>query len=383
MLQSRGGGDYKLYEDLLRDDQVKTCLAQRKLALVSKEWKVEPATSGRRDKKAADALKAVLDRLAWDEMSQKMLAGIFYGHSVAEILWGTDGAETTIEAIKVRKQRRFGFSPQGELKLITSANAMGEVMPDRKFWTFATGADDDDEPYGLGLAHWLYWPVFFKRNGIKFWLTFLEKFAAPTVVGKYPSTATPGEKDALLQAAAAVQRDAAIRIPESMQIELIEAARSGTVDYVALCDRMDNAIAKVILGHTASTQSTPGKWGAEHLAQDVREDIIKADADLICGSFNLQVARWFTEYNDPQANPPRVWRDCEAQEDLKARADRDKVIFDMGFKPTAKYITDTYSGEWEEKTAPPPNVGAQPNGAPAEGQPAPASPQHHLPPLLR
>jgi hypothetical protein len=52
-------------------------------------------------------------------------------------------------------------------------------MPERKFWTFSAGAATDDEPYGLGLGHFLYWPVFFKRNDIKFWLIFLEKFAAP------------------------------------------------------------------------------------------------------------------------------------------------------------------------------------------------------------
>lgn len=42
----------------------------------------------------------------------------------------------------------------------------------------------------MGLAHYLYWPTFFKRNGIKFWLIFLEKFGMPTAAAKLP----PGQK---------------------------------------------------------------------------------------------------------------------------------------------------------------------------------------------
>ncbi|WP_040578260.1 phage portal protein family protein [Methylomicrobium album] len=44
-----------------------------------------------------------------------------------------------------------------------------------------------------------------------------------------------------------------------------------------------------------------------------------------------------------------MWREVEEPEDLKARADRDKVIFDMGYKPTLQYVKDTYGGEFEAK----------------------------------
>jgi hypothetical protein len=47
---------------------------------------------------------------------------------------------------------------------------------------------------------------------------------------------------------------------------------------------------------------------------------------MICSSFNLTVVKWLTDWNFPGAKPLRVWREVEAPEDLKARADRDKVI---------------------------------------------------------
>lgn len=346
VLHLKGGGDIRLYDEVLRDDQVSSCVQQRKLALIARESQVEAADGSRRARKAADHLEEVLQRIGWDERTKKMLAGVFYGYAVAEIIWATDGAMITIEAIKVRNRRRFGWAPDGSLRLLTSSAPQGEPVPDAKFWAFATGADDDDEPYGLGLAHWLYWPVFFKRSGVKFWLVFLEKFGQPTAVGKYPPNSSQSEKDDLLEALLAIQKDTGIRIPEGMQIELLEAARSGTADYTALYDRMNQAISKVTIGHTGSTDSTPGRLGGEDMADQVREDIIKADCDLVCESFNCTVARWLTHFNDPQAPPPRVWRRIEDQPDLKSQAERDKTIFDMGFRPVLKYIGETYGGEW-------------------------------------
>lgn len=348
------GGNYAVYEEIARDDQVKTCRQQRELALIAKEWGVEPGDSSRKARKAADRLESVLKSLEWDQKTQKMLSAVLYGYAVGEIMWATDGSEISIEDIKVRNRSRFGFLPNGELRLRTKTNISdGEALPPGKFWAFSCGADHDDEPYGLGLGHYLYWPVFFKKNGIKFWLQFLEKFGQPTAVGKYPAGAGDPEKDRLLQALASIQSSTAIRIPEGMAIELLEATRSGTADYTALYDRMNAAISKVYLGHTGSTDSTPGKLGGEDNAGEVREDLIKADADLICGSFNRTVAKWLTYYNDgPDVAPPSVWRKTEPPEDLKSAADKDKVLFDMGFRPTLKYVTDKYGDGYEEKPAP-------------------------------
>ncbi|WP_449423647.1 phage portal protein family protein, partial [Rhodanobacter lindaniclasticus] len=56
--------------------------------------------------------------------------------------------------------------------------------------------------------------MLFKRNGLKFWLIFLEKFGMPTGVGKYDATATDGEKAKLLQAVRAIQTDSGMIIPK-------------------------------------------------------------------------------------------------------------------------------------------------------------------------
>jgi phage gp29-like protein len=176
----------------------------------------------------------------------------------------------------------------------------------------------------------------------------------PTGVGKYPPGSLAAEKEKLLNALAAIQSDSGVIIPDGMTIELLEAARSGSADYTALYDRMDAAISKLILGHASTTDATAGKLGGDNMASEVRSDITAADADLICSSFNRSVVKWLCEWNFPGAALPKVWREVEEPEDLKSRADRDKVIYDMGYKPTLKYITETYDGEFEAITPPGP-----------------------------
>ena len=40
VIRQQGSGNAIIYEELARDDQVKTCRQQRELALISKEWGV-------------------------------------------------------------------------------------------------------------------------------------------------------------------------------------------------------------------------------------------------------------------------------------------------------------------------------------------------------
>lgn len=360
------GDDYRVYENLLSEPQVQAVLQQRRLAITQCEWRVDPASEARVDKKAADFLKTQLERIGWDRVTGLMHYGVFYGYAVSEVIYGRDGSQVTLDAIRVRNRRRFRFDDEQGLRLLTYANMIpGEPCESPYFWHYATGADNDDDPYGLGLAHWLYWPVLFKRNGLKFWLTFLEKFGQPTAVGTYDVNATPTERSTLLASTLAVQTDSGIILPKGMELQLLEAARSGTADYSALQNAMDETIAKTVIGQSMTSESRGGQYKSE-MQHDVRQDLVKADADLICESFNLTVARWLTAWNFPSAQPPRVYRVVDEPEDLKTRADRDAVVASMGFKPSLQYINDTYGDDWTEG-APPVNNGTLPLPDPGKG----------------
>lgn len=369
VLAMRGGG-LEIYEDVLRDPQVFSCFQQRRLAVTSKEWDVEAGAEDKQSQMAAEFLREQLSDVGFDNAMGKMLHGLFYGYAVAECMWGKDGRHFTLDTIKVRKARRFRYDDEGGLRLLTQIDAVeGELMEPRKFWTFNAGADNDDEPYGLGLGHWCYWPVWFKKNGLKFWAMYLDKFGMPTGVGKYPAGTTAEDQRKLLNAVAAIQSDSGIIIPDGMMIDLLEATRAGTSDNKSFHDTMDAAIAKVILSQTMTTDNGSSRSQGE-VHEDVKEEVIKADADLICSSFNNQVALWLTEWNFPNAVPPRVWRDIEPPEDLDARAERDTKIYNLGYEPTEDYIKETYGEGFVKKqpVEPPAVLPGLPGGPPLKGK---------------
>ncbi len=369
VLLGRGGGDLKVYEELLRDDQVAACFQQRRLAVISAEWDVEPGGDRPIDEEAAQSLKENLAAINWDAATDKML----YGYAVAELLYATQGRRVVISQITGRNRRRFRFSGDGSLRLLTAEQPLGMVMKPQKFWTFCCGADNDDEPYGLGLGHWVYWPVRFKRGGTKFWMTFLDKYGMPTALGKYGPNAGDAGQDKLLKAASAMRTAAALVIPNDMALELMQAARAAGADYNAACEYMDRAVAKVILGQTASTEGTPGKLGNEQLQSDVRRDLIKADADVCNESFNGGPAQWLTEWNFPGAAMPRVYRKLEPPEDLASKAEQYSKTGTLGYRPTIETVQEIFGGKWEafQKTAAP---AIPADNAPALSEPQPGSP---------
>lgn len=372
VLQSHGGIDnLRIYRELLRDDEVAASWLQRRLALTSCETVVEPGADDALSKAAAEALQADLDALNWDNVTDKMLYTVFYGWGVAECIWRPDEGRIAFGRIPVRDRARFRFDHERRLYLLRQGRF--ELMPDRKFWVMRTGWDHDDEPYGLGLAHSLYWPVFFKRNDIKFWLMFLEKFGMPTAVAKLPPGKISDQKE--VEKAKAMLRqiatDAGVVVPENVVVELLEAARSGSADYGAMHEAMNKAIRKIILGQTATVEGTAGRLGSDTTQADVKQSIVEADSDLLCGSFNEGPAKWWAEMNFPGAVPPRVYRRTEPPEDLNQRAERDSKLYAMGFEPSEEYMLETYGEGWDKKPPAPMPAALVPGSRPPGGQSQP------------
>lgn len=344
----RGLTGYDLYRDLLTDWEVMSKLQQRRLALVSAETEVIAGGDKRLDKKAAKFIEDLLEHIGWDRITGDMHYGIFYGFAVAECLWATDGAYIVPEAIKVRDRRRFAFDGANRLRLLTQQNPLdGELLPDRKFWVFHTGSDHDDNPYGIGLAHWLYWPVTFKRGGVKFWLIAAEKFGSPTAAATFPLNTSEEAQEKLLSTLQKVRTDSAVIFPQGTEAQLLEAKRASGVDYETLCSAMDQAINKIILSQMAPADSKASKLNVSAAEPPAWQRLIKADADLICESFNRSVVQWLIDWNFPGAAYPKVWRRTEPPADLGLRSEIERRIFDIGYRPTLQQIEDEYDGEWE------------------------------------
>lgn len=371
--------DLSLFDSLLDDDVTFSTFQQRRLDVISKDWIVEEGADDAQSKAAADHLREQLKALPWDEVCDKMLHSRWYGYGVCEVQWmiGDDG-KLKIGGLYVPNRAWFGFNNGGELLLKTPDQPEGEVVPDRKFWLVRSGASHDGLHYGVGLAHWAYWPIYFKKNAIKFWALFLEKFGMPTLVGKFPVgwEADEGKISKLLSALTAVGTDAAVAIPMDAEVAPMEASRSGSgaSSYLEMVESMNEALTRIVLTQTMTSTAGPAGLGSGQA--DVQEGkglaVAQSDSDLLHESFNNSVAKWLTEWNFPGATVPRVYRKLTDDEDIDSIAKRDAELDALGWVRTEESFKEVYGDGYERKPEPvlPPALIAGQTGRPGlPGQP--------------
>lgn len=349
--EGRGKG-LKLYDEVARDAHAGSVLQTRALSIAGLEWEVIPADDSARAQEIAEFVQDALDRTNLTQAIQELMQAVLYGFYVAEVLWTVrDGAWVPARLI-TKHPRRFVFTQDRELRLLTRASMItGEAVPERKFITFTCGSSDN--PYGQGLGQSIWWPVWFKKNGIKFWMQFLDKFGSPTPKGTYPAGATQEQKDTLLAAIEAIHQETGVIIPEGMAIELLEAARSGQVSYEAMCEYMDRQISKRVLGQTLTTEvGDSGSYAASQTHEEVRDDIRTADADLLCECLNESLVRWLVDLNFPDRLYPWFGLRTDDRKDLKAQAETDRIVIrEMGLPVAVDYFYEMYGYPRPEKGA--------------------------------
>jgi phage gp29-like protein len=341
------GKGIKLYDEIARDAHAGGVLEKRYRSVVGKEWDIVPASDQGKDAEIADFVKEVFLSCNYDLGREKLLGSVLYGFAVSEIMWQISEGDIWIDKFLDKKQYRFAFTVERDLRLLTpTAMINGEPVPDRKFIIFTYGSADN--PYGEGLGRRLWWPLWFKKNGIKFWVMFAEKFGGPTAVGKYPPGADKTDQDKLLAAIGAIHQETGVIIPETMAIDLLEAARASSINtYETLCNFMNAEISKTVLGGTLTTEigKTGGAYSAAATHEEAEQGIVKADADALCACLNKTAVRWLVDYNfGPQKKYPKVWVRTEPEKDLKALADRDKILVrEIGVPVAKKYFYDNYN----------------------------------------
>jgi phage gp29-like protein len=355
--EAKGKG-IRLYDEISRDAHAFSVLQTRYLAVVGKEWCVVPAGSttrlGKSDRhlsaddkhhavQTAQFVESVLMDCNFDQLRLEIMQAILYGYYGAEIIWKVKNGAVVIDRFLSKHPRRFCFTPDRQPRLLTPASMIyGEPVPDRKFLIFQYG--DSDSPYGKGLGQKLWWPIWFKKHGIKFWVIFMEKFSMPTPIGKYPAQAKE-QRTKLLEAIDAIRTETGIVIPDTMSIELMEASRQGDGSYLTACEYFDRQISKTVLGQTLTTDvGSSGSYAASQIHDEVRQDIIEADADLLDAYLNKVLIPWIVDYNFPGViNYPHLVTHAGRKPDLATRSQIDKtLVTEIGLSIAKSYFYETY-----------------------------------------
>jgi hypothetical protein len=70
---------------------------------------------------------------------------------------------------------------------------------------------------------------------------------------------------------------------------------------------------------------------------------------MLSNTLNETLMTWLTEFHFPNANPPKIWRRVEEPVDEKAEAEKDQIIYNLGFEPEEDFIKEKYGRGWVKR----------------------------------
>lgn len=350
MLQAANeGNDYDLLtlaeEMEEREAHYGSVLGTRKRAVEGLGITVEAASDDARDVDIASAVTAETKRPEFEALISDLLDGLGKGRSSCEIMWETGKVWRAKEFIH-RDPRYFKFNPEDprELRLIDDADVYkGIPLPGYKFVNhfpkLKTGL-----PVRDGLARMVAVSYMCKSFTLKDWMAFSELFGMPIRVGRFGAGAKEDDIDVLRSAVANIGSDAAAIIPESMRIEFIErtsGASGGHQLFKELAEWLDKQISKAVLGQTATTEGTAGKLGGDDAQQEVRQDILKADAKAVALTINMGYIKAYVDLNyGVQEHYPKVVLFVPEPEDIDALVKALDKLVPLGLKVKTSQISD-------------------------------------------
>jgi phage gp29-like protein len=335
------GKDISVYAELRADAAVGGAIRRRKSGVVMMEWRVE------RDKASARMAKlveSVLGSLDMRRVLREMLDAPLFGWQTMEVIWTppqTGGPVVPVDVL-AKPLNWFHFDPNSQLRFRSKEHPMfGEPVADRKFLVPAQDASYAN-PYGFADLSMVFWPTVFKRGGLKFWVTFTEKFGMPWLVGKTPRGTSEQEQNKLLDQLEAMVQDAVAVIPDDASIDTLKAdGKTGSAElYERLLMFCRSEIAIALLGQNQTTEKDSTHASATAGA-GVSDDLRDADARLCEAALN-QLARWIVDLNEGEGAPAPKVELYEQEEVDKAQAERDEILTKAGAKLTKSYFMRTY-----------------------------------------
>ncbi|MCG3665453.1 DUF935 domain-containing protein [Aliarcobacter butzleri] len=311
--------DDETINKIMRDSTVIAAIGNRKASTLKKEILIECENSN---------FKEILEDAFSFNVIDSILDIPYYGFGVYEINWEFENG-FFIPTLVERNYKNF-ILDNGKIKF----NSLGfsEDIPFHKVIA-ATYKAKPNKPYGQPLIQTLFWLVEFKNASLQFWMELLERFGTPWVIGK-----TEGDKNALAEEIYNMLGGDGAVIDADDDIK-IETAKDGG-NFKELVEYIDNQIREVILGGNLTANVQGGSLAAANVHNEVREDLAQADENIV-NQIIRELIWIFQEFNKTTTVIKGKLKDKD--DPNKELADRDKIIYDMGYKPTKEYIETTYN----------------------------------------
>lgn len=341
----RQGKDIRVYRDLRSDAHVGGCIRRRKSAVKALEFRVLRNKASARSTRLATDIFASLDM---DRLHNEILDAVLFGWQPLELEWGWMGGALVPLEVVGKPAEWFMFDQEAQLRFKSRAQPLkGEELAPRKF-LLARQEASYANPYGFADLSMCFWPTVFKRGGLKFWMTYVEKYGIPWLVGKTPRGTPQHQNDSLLDQMENMIQDAVAVIPDDSSIDIVDADGKGVntdlFDQLLMFCRSEISIA--LLGQNQSTEASSTRASAM-AGLEVTKDIRDGDARLCEATLN-QMLRWVVDVNEGVSAAAPTVELYEEEQVNQEQAERDDTLTKAGVKFTRHYWKRTYKLEEED-----------------------------------
>lgn len=234
------------------------------------------------------------------------------GWSVQELVLAEEGGRLALRAVRPKDPAAFGLrlDPFGALVGLTLRDPEGRErpVPRERFALFRHRATYD-APKGRSDLEACYRDWMAKNALLDAWRLHLERFASPTVLGRYQRGLPDAERDRMLEALRSLADTTAVVFPSEIEIDTLGGDRQASSTFLDAIEFHNREIARAILGQTLTTDE--GRrvgslaLGRVHL-QVLLLQIEALRRELAGPFFTEQIVRPLVEWNFGPGPVPRL-----------------------------------------------------------------------------
>ncbi len=284
-----------------------------------------------------------IEHVKMRDVVDAILNAPLYGMAPLELIWEPVEGRIALKDIQSKPARWFGFdATTNEPRFISQGNEdEGEKLPFAKF-VIARNQPTYDCPSGKKLLSRCFWPITFKRGGLKFWVAFMEKYGSPFLLGHYPVGTNDQEQEKMLEMLARMVTTAVAVVPQGANVEVLnQGGGKGDSGHKQLIDAMNAEISKVIQGQTMTTEeAASGGYAQGKVHENTFSDYKDDDKALVLDTLSTIAGYWGT-INGLPAPVPSFFEEDDPQLEF---AERDAKLQGSGrIKLTAHYYKRRYN----------------------------------------
>nr|WP_317357921.1 DUF935 family protein [uncultured Tyzzerella sp.] len=310
----------ELFEEMEeKDPHLFSQLQTRKNAVIGLDWEIIAYSEDEKDKQVAEFVKDVIKNIKdFDKSLLDLLDAIGKGISFLEINWTLDKGFLKVKNLSYIHPKHI-YWEYDNLKIITKDNITGVSVQDieeNKLIIHKYKARSGHESKA-GLLRVVAWMYLFKNYTLKDWVTFIEKYGMPILLGEYDESSSEEDKVALTDALINIGTDSSGIISKATNINVIDNDKKSSADIFEKMARFcDEQVSKAILGQTLTSDSG-GSYAQSKTHNEVRRDLTSADCKALANTLKEYLIKPIVTLNfGEECNIPDFVFDFEEAEDL-------------------------------------------------------------------